>query len=66
MDENAAPEVKPKTSWLPLIVLAAAQFMLIVDVSIVNIALPAIQRALEGRAPRKVIVVPNRIINVVV
>jgi leucyl-tRNA synthetase len=29
------------------------------------LALPAVQRALDGRAPRKVIVVPNRIINVV-
>jgi leucyl-tRNA synthetase len=28
-------------------------------------ALPAVQRWLEGRTPRKVIVVPNRIINVV-
>ncbi len=27
---------------------------------------PAIQRALEGKKPRKIIVVPNRIINVVV
>src|SRR5882672_1920854 len=32
-----------KTSWLVLVVLALAQFMLIVDVSIVNIALPSIQ-----------------------
>jgi leucyl-tRNA synthetase len=30
------------------------------------IALPAVQRLLEGRAPRKVIIVPNRIVNVVV
>ena len=30
------------------------------------LALPAIQRALEGKKPRKIIVVPNRIINVVV
>jgi leucyl-tRNA synthetase len=29
------------------------------------LALPAVQRLLDGRAPRKVIVVPNRIINVV-
>jgi leucyl-tRNA synthetase len=29
------------------------------------LALPAVQRALAGRAPRKVIVVPNRIVNVV-
>jgi leucyl-tRNA synthetase len=30
------------------------------------LALPAVQRLLEGRAPRKIIIVPNRIINVVV
>jgi leucyl-tRNA synthetase len=29
------------------------------------LALPAVARALEGRAPRKIIVVPNRIVNVV-
>jgi len=29
------------------------------------LALPAVHRALAGRAPRKVIVVPNRIVNVV-
>jgi leucyl-tRNA synthetase len=29
------------------------------------LALPAVQRLLEGRAPRKIILVPNRIINVV-
>ncbi|HZT51186.1 MAG TPA: leucine--tRNA ligase [Stellaceae bacterium] len=30
------------------------------------LALPAVQRLLEGRAPRKIIIVPNRIANVVV
>ena len=30
------------------------------------LALPAVRRALEGQAPRKTIVVPNRIVNVVV
>ena len=34
-----------QSSWLILVVLALAQFMLIVDVSIVNIALPSIQSA---------------------
>ncbi len=29
------------------------------------LALPAVQRLLDGRAPRKIIIVPNRIINVV-
>jgi len=40
----ATPEPKEKTSWLILVVLALAQFILIVDVTIVNIALPSIQR----------------------
>jgi leucyl-tRNA synthetase len=35
------------------------------DAEAAGLALPAIQRALDGKAPRKVIVVPNRIINVV-
>jgi EmrB/QacA subfamily drug resistance transporter len=43
--EEADLGAKPKTSWLTLVVLALAQFMLIVDVSIVNIALPTIQSA---------------------
>ena len=30
------------------------------------LALPAVVKALEGKAPRKTIVVPNRIVNVVV
>ena len=30
------------------------------------LALPAVTRHLDGRAPRKVIIVPNRIVNVVV
>jgi len=30
------------------------------------LSLPAVQRALDGKSVRKVIVVPNRIINVVV
>jgi leucyl-tRNA synthetase len=30
------------------------------------LVLPAVQRAVEGRRPRKVILVPNRIVNVVV
>jgi leucyl-tRNA synthetase len=29
------------------------------------LALPAVERQLDGKAPRKVIVVPNRIVNVV-
>ena len=36
---------KPKNHWLILIVLALAQFMVVLDSSIVNVALPAIARA---------------------
>jgi EmrB/QacA subfamily drug resistance transporter len=35
-----------RTSWLPLIVLAIAQFMVVLDVTIVNVALPHIQASL--------------------
>jgi EmrB/QacA subfamily drug resistance transporter len=33
--------------WLALVLLAATQFMLVIDISIVNVALPSIQRALH-------------------
>jgi len=36
---------KPKNHWLILLVLALAQFMVVLDTSIVNVALPAIQKA---------------------
>ncbi len=36
---------KTRSHWLILIVLALAQFMVVLDVSIVNVALPAIQKA---------------------
>ncbi|MEJ0072865.1 MAG: MFS transporter [Candidatus Saccharibacteria bacterium] len=36
---------QPKNHWWILIILALAQFMVVLDVSIVNVALPAIQRA---------------------
>jgi EmrB/QacA subfamily drug resistance transporter len=36
---------KQTSHWLILILLALAQFMVVLDVSIVNVALPAIQRA---------------------
>ena len=35
------------------------------DVEEAALALPQVTRLLEGRAPRKVVVVPNRIVNVV-
>jgi EmrB/QacA subfamily drug resistance transporter len=36
---------KPKNHWLILVVLALAQFMVVLDSSIVNVALPAIAKA---------------------
>ena len=36
---------KARSHWLILIVLALAQFMVVLDVSIVNVALPAVQKA---------------------
>ena len=38
-------QAKQTSHWLILVLLALAQFMVILDVSIVNVALPAIQRA---------------------
>ena len=40
-----APQKKQTSHWLILILLALAQFMVVLDVSIVNVALPSIQRA---------------------
>ena len=40
-----ATEKKQTSHWLILILLALAQFMVVLDVSIVNVALPAIQHA---------------------
>lgn len=42
MNENTS---QPAGHWLTLILLALAQFMVVLDVSIVNVALPSIQRA---------------------
>jgi EmrB/QacA subfamily drug resistance transporter len=39
------PAKKQTSHWLVLILLALAQFMVVLDVSIVNVALPAVQRA---------------------
>lgn len=36
---------KPKNHWLILIILAAAQFMVVLDSSVVNVALPAILKS---------------------
>jgi EmrB/QacA subfamily drug resistance transporter len=43
---RATANSKPETShWLILVLLALAQFMVVLDVSIVNVAIPSIQRA---------------------
>ena len=41
----AATGKKQTSHWLILILLALAQFMVVLDISIVNVALPSIQRA---------------------
>jgi EmrB/QacA subfamily drug resistance transporter len=43
--KTKAVENKQTNHWLVLILVALAQFMVILDVSIVNVALPAIQKA---------------------
>src|ERR1700729_124636 len=42
---QADSQTKQTSHWLILILLALAQFMVVLDVSIVNVALPAIQHA---------------------
>src|SRR3712207_9568392 len=39
--------VAPRARWLVLALLAATQFMVVLDVAIVNVALPSIQTALD-------------------
>ena len=36
------PPDEPRASWIPLILLAVAQFMVVLDITIVNVALPSI------------------------
>lgn len=43
--KSKAKSKKQTSHWLILVLLALAQFMVVLDVSIVNVALPAIQRA---------------------
>jgi EmrB/QacA subfamily drug resistance transporter len=43
MDKATAPDRR----WIALVILCAAQFMVVLDASIVNVALPSIQRALD-------------------
>ena len=40
-------DVPDPRRWIALILLSATQFMLIIDVSIVNVALPTIERDLD-------------------
>src|SRR6266487_3516166 len=43
-------DVKRDTKWLILALLAVAQFMVVLDVAIVNVALPALKQALHFSA----------------
>lgn len=42
--------IKPRNQWLILVLLAMAQFIVVLDTSIVNVALPAIQKSLHFSA----------------
>ncbi len=42
-----AAKTEGRSHWLILIILALAQFMIVLDVSIVNVAIPAIQKAFD-------------------
>jgi EmrB/QacA subfamily drug resistance transporter len=44
--ENAAP-LRPRKPWTILVLLSVAQFMVILDVTVVNVALPSIRTALR-------------------
>ena len=46
------PAEEPRSNWL-LIVCCVAQFMVILDLSIVNVALPDIQSSLEFSSPEQ-------------
>ena len=48
---NAVPPAAPSGSGLALLVIAAAQLMLVLDDSIANIALPSIQRQFGVASP---------------
>ena len=41
----------PRSKWLILAIIAIAQFMVVLDTSIVNVALPAIQKSLHFGSP---------------
>ncbi len=48
--KNKTGEVKQTSHWLVLILLCLAQFMVVLDVSIVNVAIPSIQNAFHMSA----------------
>ncbi len=43
------PAAAARGCWLMLIVLLAGQFMVLLDVTIVNVAMPTIGRSLHGQ-----------------
>ena len=43
----AVGEASGRRPWVVLIVLSVAQFMVVLDVTVVNVALPSIGRALD-------------------
>lgn len=45
--EHSPPPDEPRRSWTVFTLMIAAQFMVILDVSVVNVALPSISRALQ-------------------
>ena len=45
------PPDEPRRSWIPLILLAVAQFMVVLDITIVNVALPSIGEDLGFSGP---------------
>jgi EmrB/QacA subfamily drug resistance transporter len=48
--ESIVPEPSPRGRWLVLAIASLAQFMVVLDTTIVNVALPSIQRGLHFSA----------------
>src|SRR5215212_961207 len=47
LGDSMTPSIAPERKWLALALLAAAQFVVVLDASIVNVALPSIGRDLH-------------------
>ena len=47
----AAPAVRQDASWLPIGVLAAAQFVMVLDSSVMNVSIRQIVAGLDTRSP---------------